>query len=166
MLRVTDRVVWMLEVLNRIFMAVFVLVLLATALAGEWLRSRIGAPASLDAGTVIAAVRLVMLLGLATGVAVSTIFRRLREIFAAVRAGDAFAPVNGVRLRHIAWALLAIQLLDLALGAVAAFVERAAGMPLGWSFTLTGWLAVLLIFVLAEVWTQGAAMRDELEGTV
>ena len=33
-------------------------------------------------------------------------------------------------------------------------------------FSINGWLAVLLTFVLARVFAQGALMRDELEGTV
>jgi hypothetical protein len=33
-------------------------------------------------------------------------------------------------------------------------------------FSITGWLAVLLTFVLARVFAEGARMRDELEGTV
>jgi hypothetical protein len=35
-----------------------------------------------------------------------------------------------------------------------------------WSFGLTGWIAVLMLFVLARVFHQGARMREELEGTV
>jgi hypothetical protein len=33
-------------------------------------------------------------------------------------------------------------------------------------FNFTRWLGVLLLFVLARVFEQGARMRDELEGTV
>jgi hypothetical protein len=36
----------------------------------------------------------------------------------------------------------------------------------GWSFNITGWIAVLLLFVLARVFEQGAAMREDIEGTV
>ena len=32
--------------------------------------------------------------------------------------------------------------------------------------SVAGWLAVLLSFVLARVFAEGAQMRDELEGTV
>jgi hypothetical protein len=31
---------------------------------------------------------------------------------------------------------------------------------------VTGWLAVLLLFVLARVFDYGTRMRDDLEGTV
>jgi hypothetical protein len=33
-------------------------------------------------------------------------------------------------------------------------------------FSIDGWLAVLLTFVLSRVFAQGALMRDDLEGTV
>ena len=35
-----------------------------------------------------------------------------------------------------------------------------------WSFSLTPWLAVVLLFVLARVFDEGTRMRDDLEGTV
>ena len=39
-------------------------------------------------------------------------------------------------------------------------------LDLDWNFSLTRWLAVLLLFVLSRVFEQGARMRDDLEGTV
>jgi hypothetical protein len=33
-------------------------------------------------------------------------------------------------------------------------------------FSVNGWLAVVLIFVLARVFAEGALMREDLEGTV
>ena len=33
-------------------------------------------------------------------------------------------------------------------------------------FSISGWLAVLLTFVLARVFAQGALMREDLEATV
>jgi len=43
-----------------------------------------------------------------------------------------------------------------------------ASQPLAihWSFSLTRWLVVLLLFVLARVFDQGTRMREELEATV
>ena len=35
-----------------------------------------------------------------------------------------------------------------------------------WSFSLTRWLTVLLLFVRARVFEHGARMRDDLLGTV
>jgi hypothetical protein len=42
----------------------------------------------------------------------------------------------------------------------------AAPLDLDWNFSLTPWLAVLLLFVLARVFDHGTRMRAELEGTV
>jgi hypothetical protein len=39
-------------------------------------------------------------------------------------------------------------------------------LDLDWSFSVTPWIAVLLLFVLARVFEQGARMRADLEGTV
>jgi hypothetical protein len=41
-----------------------------------------------------------------------------------------------------------------------------APFDIDWSFSPTRWVAVLLLFVLARVFEQGAQMREELEGTV
>jgi hypothetical protein len=63
--------------------------------------------------------------------------------------------------------VLALELLHLTVGAIAAGVSTAA-VPLKISsdLSLTRWLAVLLLFVLARVFEQGARMREDLEGTV
>ena len=39
-------------------------------------------------------------------------------------------------------------------------------LDINWSFSFTPWLAVLLLFVLAQVFDRGARMRADLEGTV
>lgn len=94
------------------------------------------------------------------------ILTRLIAMIDDLRAGRPFAAANAARLRHIAWALLAIQLLDLAFGLVSIRASTATGEYFGWSFGVTGWLAVLLLFVLARVFESGAAMQDELEQTI
>jgi hypothetical protein len=42
----------------------------------------------------------------------------------------------------------------------------SAPLDINWSFSLTRWIAVLLLFVLARVFEQGARMREELAGTI
>lgn len=98
--------------------------------------------------------------------AVHVICTRLGAIVASVAEGAAFSITNADRLRTIAWALLATQVIDLGWGLVAVRVSEASGEYLGWSFGLTGWLAALMLLVLARVLREGAAMRDELDGTV
>jgi hypothetical protein len=92
---------------------------------------------------------------------------QLLEIVRAVRAGDPFIPANARRLQTIAWALLALQLLSMVIGAIAKAVSTPAHpVHLDAGFSISGWLAVLLTFVLARVFAQGTLMRDDLEGTV
>ena len=84
-----------------------------------------------------------------------------------VRAGDPFVATNAQRLQAIAWALLALQLLSIVIGAIGKAVSSPAHpVDLDAGFSINGWLAVLLTFLLARVFAAGALMRDDLEGTV
>jgi hypothetical protein len=81
--------------------------------------------------------------------------------------GDAFVSENAGRLQTIAWALLAMQMLHFAVGGISAYIQAAGEkFDIDWNFSFTPWLAILLLFVLARVFDQGVAMREELEGTV
>lgn len=108
----------------------------------------------------------VLLSSFPVGIAAHIIFRRLVAVIDTVAAGAPFIGANADRLRHIGWALLAIQLIDLGYGYAAVRVSAATGEYFGWSPGLAGWLSVLLLFVLARVFRQGAAMQDELAATV
>ena len=58
------------------------------------------------------------------------------------------------------------ELLDIPLFVI---LPRFAGMGVGLdgsSFSIGGWLSVLVAFVLARVFAEGAALREDLEGTV
>jgi hypothetical protein len=95
------------------------------------------------------------------------VLRRLLAMVETVRDGDPFVAANALRLRSIAWALLALQLLGMLIG----FVGKSLSTPdhpvdLNAGFSVNGWLAVLLTFVLAHVFAEGARMREDLEGTV
>ena len=94
------------------------------------------------------------------------ILTRLIAMIDSVPAGSALSILNADRLRTIAWALIGINILDLAFGAVTTWAEANMGEPLGWTLSLTGWLAALMLFILARVFREGASMREELEGTV
>jgi len=84
-----------------------------------------------------------------------------------VEEGDPFVPANGRRLQAIGWALLVLQFADMAFGILAGRIAQlGAQFGTGWSFSLIGWIAVLLVFVLARIFAQGAAMREELEMTI
>jgi len=49
---------------------------------------------------------------------------------------------------------------------VLAISTPAHPLHLDAGFSINGWLAVLLTFLLARVFAEGAAMREDLEGTV
>jgi hypothetical protein len=63
--------------------------------------------------------------------------------------------------------VLGLELINLLIGAVAAgSASSAQPLDVDWSFSVTPWIAVLLLFVLARVFDQGARMRADIEGTV
>lgn len=94
------------------------------------------------------------------------ILTRLRDIVASVRDAASFNEANARRLTVIAWSLLVINILDLAFGYLSIYASEATGEYFGWSFSITSWMAVLLLFILARVFREGALMRDDLDGTV
>ena len=108
--------------------------------------------------------RAVELLGLVVVGLVFLILRRLLAIVDSVRSGDPFVRANAERLQTIAWCLLGIELLRVAVAAIAHAV--AIHKDGGSGFSVVPWLAILLLFVLAGVFMRGARMRDDLEGTV
>lgn len=100
-------------------------------------------------------------------------FGRLRAIIDTVGDGDPFIPANAKRLNLMAWLLLATQVLTIPMALLAAHVVDAIGkldeLKLSIAddgFNLNGILMVLLLFILARVFRQGAALREDLEGTV
>ena len=111
--------------------------------------------------------RTIMLLGIASVPLAHLVLSRLRAIVDTVGEGDPFVAGNARRLQTIAWAVLGLEVVHLVVGAVAAGAS-SPGEPLdvGGGFSVTGGLAVLLLLVLARVFERGAAMREELEGTV
>ncbi len=95
------------------------------------------------------------------------VLKRLLAIVETVRAGDPFVAANALHLQAIAWTLLALQLLSLVIGWIARSVSTPAHpLHLRAGFSISGWLAVLLTFLLARVFAAGAVMREDLEGTV
>jgi len=111
--------------------------------------------------------RMIMVIGLASVPAIYVVLSRLRAIVDTVCEGDPFVAVNAERLQTIAWAYLGLELLHIAVGVVAASSGSATQpLDLHWRFSVTPWVAVLLLFVLARVFDHGARMRADLEGTV
>ena len=120
-----------------------------------------------DADRLVMGLRAVAVLGLVAIPINHVVLKRLLAIVETVRAGDPFVAANAYRLQAIAWALLALQLLSLVIGAIGKAISTPAHpVHLDAGFSINGWLAVLLTFVLARVFAEGTLMRDDLEGTV
>lgn len=155
-----------LIVLN-ILLGLGILALLVASLAApEWTMAALGARVDLNPA-LLAGGRALMLVGIGSVPLAHIILSRLLAMVETVREGDPFVADNAVRLNRIAWALLGLETLHLVAGIVSAAASTpAAPLDIDWSFSVTGWLAVLLLFVLARVFAEGARMRDELEGTV
>lgn len=120
----------------------------------------------IDVTQVLLAARLLFGLGIVAAVALHRVLATLLVILGTVTTGDPFTFANAGRLRSIGWALLALQLFDLALGGFTAWFGALHVEFVRWSPSLGGWIAVLMAFVLANVFGRGAAMRDDLAMTV
>jgi hypothetical protein len=133
----------------------------------QWIMKSFGLFPSPEATRLVMGLRTVAVLGLVAVPLHYIVLKRLLAIVETVRAGDPFVAANASRLQAIAWTLLALQLLSLTIGAIAKAVS-IPGHPLHLDagFSVNGWLAVLLTFLLARVFAEGARMREDLEGTV
>jgi hypothetical protein len=133
----------------------------------QWIMSAFKLSPSPDSDQLIMAMRAIAALGLVAIPLNYVVLKRLLAIVETVRAGDPFVAANAVRLQAIAWTLLALQLLSLVIGAIAKAVSTPAHpLHLDAGFSISGWLAVLLTFLLARVFAEGTLMREDLEGTV
>lgn len=99
--------------------------------------------------------------------------RQLRAIVGTVDGGDPFVPDNAVRLARMGWYALGTQLCEfVGQPLVATYGKYASGFT--WGMSTSGGQHVSLaplglavtLFILARVFRQGAAMREDLEGTV
>ena len=112
-------------------------------------------------------VRAVAALGILTVPINLAMLKRMVAMVGTVRAGDPFVAANAYRLNAIAWFLLALQLVGLVISIIAKAVSTPAHpFHVDAGFSPGGWLAVILTFVLARVFAEGALMREDLEGTV
>ena len=144
-----------------------ILVLLVVMPHEQWIMTTLKLSPSPEADRLIMGLRAIAIVGLASIPLNHVILKRLLAMVETVRAGDPFVAANANRLQAIAWALLALQLLSLVVAAIAKIIstpERPLDFDAG--FSINGWLAVLLTFVLARVFAEGTRMREDLEGTV
>lgn len=95
--------------------------------------------------------------------------REMLRIIGSVELGDPFDSVNADRLRRMGWLTVTSQGLALALAAIAIMIGGYRQALLAEDLlnaAFGGLLLALVLFILARVFRIGAAMREELEGTV
>lgn len=119
-----------------------------------------------DLSSLMTGMRWLMVVGIVMAAAIVPLLRSLANIIGSVADGDPFIAANAQRLQTIGWALLVLQLLDLACILIDhRFPSLGSAAPDG-AVSVGGWLAVLMAFVLSRVFAAGSAMRDDLAGTV
>ena len=144
-----------------------ILALLVVMPNQQWIMSALKLAPSPDADRVVMGLRAIAVLGLVAIPLNYLVLKRLLAIVGTVRAGAPFVAANASRLQNIAWTLLALQVLGLVIGAIVKALNTPAHpIHINAGFSVNGWLAVLLTFVLARVFAEGALMREDLEGTV
>jgi hypothetical protein len=155
-----------LVILNWLFGAAILVLLLATP-NEQWIMSAFKLMPSADTTRLVWGLRGVATLGLVAIPLNYMILKRLLAMVDTVRAGDPFVAANAYRLQAIAWLLLVLQILSIIIGAIGKAVSAPAHpVHLDAGFSVAGWLAVLLTFILARVFAEGTLMRADLEGTV
>jgi hypothetical protein len=156
-----------LIVLNWIFGACVLALLAFTFVNEPWTMRALGVSGMSDAQTVMWAMRGIAALGVAAAPINYLILKRLLRMVGTVRAGDPFVAANAYRLHAIAWLMVALQLISMAIGGIGKIISTAEHpFHLDAGFSVNSWLAIILTFVLARVFAEGALMREDLEGTV
>ena len=146
---------------------VAILALLMVSPNEQWIMSAFKLSPSPEAERLVMGLRGIAVLGLAAIPVNYFVLKRLLAIVDTVRTGDPFVAANASRLQAIARALLVLQILSVVIGAIAKTVSTPAHpLHLDAGFSINGWLAVLLTFLLARVFAEGTRMREDLEGTV
>jgi hypothetical protein len=157
-----------LIILNALYAAAIGALLVATLVYPNLLFDVLVGLEGADAWQVRAALRGIVVLGLAAAYIAYRVLRELLAIVDTVRSGDPFVADNARRLQAIAWWVLAGEGLRVGVGALvwtaSRFVPSIDHIDVGFSFA--PWLAVVLLFVLARVFDEGTRMRADLEGTV
>jgi hypothetical protein len=166
-LRATWITLRILIVLNWIFGALIFALLAISFQAEEWTWRALGVGAVAGHEGIVAGMRAVMAIGIVGTPIAYVVFSRLLRILESVRKGEPFTTDNAGRLQTIAWALLGLEMLHIFVVAIASAVStKEVPLRIHGNFDVTGWLAILLLFVLAQVFLEGTRMREDLEGTV
>jgi hypothetical protein len=101
----------------------------------------------------------------------------LRGVFETLINGDPFVPDNARRLRAIAIVLAVLELVRMTIsiivqillgvfGVAATDAAGEAATQIGVQLNLSVWFSVLTLVVLAQVFSEGAALREEQKMTI
>src|SRR6476646_2298160 len=166
-LTIAHVVLRILIVLNWIYGAIVLAILIGMVTAEQWTMTALGIPASAETRPLVMGMRAIAALGVVSVPVNLAVLQRLVAMVATVSTGNPFVAANAYRLQAIAWALLAQQVLSLAVALIGKAVSTPAHtLHLDAGCSPGGWLAVILTFVLARVFAEGTLMREDLEGTV
>lgn len=156
-----------LIVLNWLSGAAILALLTATVVARDWTLTALGIAPDSWIPPILMGLRAIAVLGLIAIPLNDAVLRRLLTIVETVRSGDPFVASNALRLQDIAWVLLLLQLLSMVIGWIGKAISTPAHpIHLDAGFSIAGWLAVLMTFILARIFAEGTRMREELAGTV
>jgi hypothetical protein len=158
-----------------IALCIFVMAMLVIALGAIFTVARSDLIASLAAAGApdfaywVVALSITMIAGL-----IWLAYQFLRDLWAIIGSvddGDPFRPQNAVLLARMGWTMLGANITALLVALQAAWLDefdQASGVHSEIDFDLGagGLLLMLTLFILARVFRHGAAMREDLEGTV
>jgi hypothetical protein len=88
---------------------------------------------------------------------------RLRKVFATLVAGQPFSLENARRLRIIGLVLAALELSHYAIWGMFLWTGDAGGRFMKPDLDITGLFGIGVMFVLAEVFEEGARMKKDLD---
>lgn len=98
--------------------------------------------------------------------AFAVILNRLRLVFRALAAGEPFVQDNVRRLRQIGFVLAGAVALQICFGPLLSLILPSADVPVDLGDLIVPIFSVLVIFVLSEVFREGARLRHEQELTI
>jgi hypothetical protein len=166
-LSLSRKVLRALIALNLVAGALIFALFVTSLVAASWLTTALGGRLSDGSPALVLGMRAILLIGVAGVPLTHVVLSRLLAIVETVRAGDPFVAANAARLQRIAWSVLGLALLHVAVASIATSVSTPSfPIDIKWRFDLARWVTVLLLFVLARVFELGTRMRDDLDGTV
>jgi hypothetical protein len=156
-----------LVVLNWVFCACILALLVYTFINEPWTMKALGVAGFSDAERVMWSMRAAALLGVAAALPTYLNLKRLLAMIRTVRVGDPFVAANAYRLQAIAWLSVVLQLISITIGGIGKAISTPEHpFHLDAGFSLNSWVAILLIFILARVFAEGTLMREDLDGTI